>query len=774
MKNPFNIPDPEFAEQVKKYDNPIPSRTALIDFLEQEKKLLKLESIAMKIGIQNDAQFDGLRIRLRTMVRDGQLLVNRRGGYGVRKKLALIQGRISAHSDGFGFLISDELEEDAFITPKQMRMVMDGDVVLADVQDSHKGGGKQDAFIVEVLKRAHATVAGRLVDEEGLAFMKADNSRISDIMIPREYMGTAKHNDYVTVSIKKYPDKHRPAVGEVIAILGQQLNHELSMQLTIVSEGLPHDWPDAVENYRSQIPKEVDEPNIGPHVDIRHLPLVTIDGADARDFDDAVYVEPTEKGYKLLVAIADVSTYVRPDYPLDKEAYNRGTSVYFPGKVIPMLPLELSNGICSLNPDVDRLSMVCEMHINGAGEIQSYEFYRGLMHSHARITYDEAWAYLDQGENPKNWTEKVTDSLQHQYHLFKILQQEKHARGGIEFNSSDVFIEIGEDGMVSNIQQYTRNDAHKLIENFMISANVCAAKFIEKHGVPGSFRCHNQPPEGKIKDLTAFLKGLGVTPNFKDHPTPKDLTKLLNQIQHREDKSLIEQVVLRSQSLATYEAENAGHFGLALTHYAHFTSPIRRYPDLMVHRAIDHILYHKGENYRYSEAQAEEINKQCSLTERRAETASREVDARLKCLFMQQFIGDEMVGTVSGVTRFGLFVQLEQYQVDGLIHVTSLPNDYYHYDGIKHQLTGERGGNRFRLTDELMIKIAAVDLDDRKIDFEFVGKINAKGELKRAPEEGDKKPAKKGKKPKSSKKPSQNDNKDHKKKSAKGKRRRKR
>lgn len=750
MKNPFNIPDPEFADQVKQYKNPIPSRNALIQFLELESKLLKLESIAIKIGIQNDEQFEGLRTRLRSMVRDGQLLVNRRGGYGVRKKLELTQGRISAHSDGFGFLISDELEEDAFITPKQMRMVMDGDVVLADVQPAYKGNGKHDAFIVEVLKRAHATVAGRLVDEEGLAYVKADNSRISDIMIPQEAMGTAKHNDYVTVSIKKYPDKHRPAFGEVIAILGQQLNHELSMQLTIVSEGLPNEWPEAVEDYRSQIPKSVDENSIGPHQDIRHLPLVTIDGADARDFDDAVYVEPTENGYKLLVAIADVSSYVRPDYPLDKEAYNRGTSVYFPGKVIPMLPLELSNGICSLNPNVDRLSMVCEMHINSLGEIQSYEFYRGLMHSHARITYDEAWAYLDTGENTKGWSDKVTASLDHQYHLFKCLQMEKYARGGIEFNSSDVFITIGEDGMVSDIQQYTRNDAHKLIENFMISANVCAAMFIEKYGVPASFRCHNPPPESKVKDLVTFLKGLGVTPEFRDSPTPKDLTKLLSQIQHREDKNLIEQVVLRSQSLASYEATNAGHFGLALTHYAHFTSPIRRYPDLMVHRAIDHIVYHKSENNRYSEGQAEEMNKQCSMTERRAETASREVDARLKCLFMQQFIGDEMVGTVSGVTRFGLFVQLDQYQVDGLIHVTSLPNDYYHHDPIKHQLTGERGGNLFRLTDKIAVKIAAVDLDDRKIDFDFVGKVNAKGEVQKSKNRDPKTNKKSGKnKPKS-------------------------
>lgn len=729
MKNPFNIPDPEFAEQVQKYPNPIPSRRAILDFLSKENKLLKLETIAIKIGIRTEEEFDGLRFRLRTMVSDGQLMVNRKNGYGVRSKLDLKQGHVQAHPDGFGFFISSELDEDAFVSPKQMRKVMDGDEVLADVQPARKGRGKTDAFIVEVIKRAHTTIAGKLVVEDGMAYVKADNTRLGDIMIPNDVMGSAKNNDYVTVSIKKYPDKHRPAFGEVIAILGQQLNHELSMQLTIVSENLPNEWPKAVEQARKLIPEQVDESQLGPHKDIRHLPLVTIDGADARDFDDAVYAEPTENGYKLLVAIADVSSYVKPDEALDKEAYERGTSVYFPGRVIPMLPLELSNGICSLNPEVDRLSMVCEMHINGMGEIQSYEFYRGLMHSHARMTYDQAWAYLNTDQdNPaesNQWSEAVINSLTNMYHLFQTMQMEKYARGGIEFNSSDVYVVIGEDGMVEDIKGYERNDAHKLIENFMIAANVCAAKFIEKHDVPAAFRCHNSPPEGKVKDLVAFLKGLGVTPKFKDTPTPKDLAKLLNQIQHRTDSDLIEQVVLRSQSLATYESTNAGHFGLALTHYAHFTSPIRRYPDLMVHRAIDHILYHKDSQYRYTPEQADAMCKQCSMTERRAEMASREVDARLKCLFMQQFIGDVMVGTVSGVTRFGLFVQLEQYQVDGLIHVTSLPNDYYHYDGVKHQLTGERGGNKFRLTDRIEVRIAQVDLDDRKIDFEFIQKMKS-------------------------------------------------
>lgn len=720
MKNPFNIPDPEFAEQVKKYPNPIPSRQALLNFLAKEGKLLKLESIALKIGVQTEEQFNGLKIRLRAMVKDGQLMVNRRGGYAIREKLELKRGYVQAHSDGFGFFISPELAEDAFVSPRQMRKVMDGDEVLADVQARQRGKDKFEAFIVEVTQRAHSTVAGKLMVDSGMAYVRADNPRLDDIMVASEALSGAKNNDYVTVSISKYPSDHRPAFGEVIAVLGQQLNHQLSMQLTIVSENLPTEWSATVEQLRAEIPKAVEPQQIGEHKDLRKVPFVTIDGADARDFDDAVFVEATEQGFKLLVAIADVSHYVRPEDGLDEAAYLRGTSVYFPGKVIPMLPLELSNGICSLNPNTDRQAMVCEMFVNASGEITSYQFYRALIHSHARMTYTQAWQFLSEQRSPKAWRAAVKESLQQMYLLFQAMQQEKYARGGIEFNSSDVFMQIDESGMVADIQQYQRNDAHKLIESFMIAANVCAAKFIEKHDVPAIYRCHNPPPESKLKDLRSFLQGLGVKVNFKDSPSPKELSKLLSQVKHRQDYDLIEQVILRSQSLASYEGKNHGHFGLALSHYAHFTSPIRRYPDLMVHRAIDHILYHKKQPYRYSQEQLEAIGKQCSMTERRAETAAREVDARLKCMFMQQFIGQKMQGRVSGVTRFGLFVQLEQYQVDGLIHITSLPNDYYHHDPVKHQLVGERSGNVYRLTDEVMVRVAQVDLDERKIDFEFV------------------------------------------------------
>ncbi len=721
MKNPYNIPDPDFHLEAEKYDKPIPSRTALMRFLEQQSKLMKLEKLAQAIGIQDEERFEALRYRLKAMVSAGQLIVNRRGGYGIRSKLALHRGRVEAHADGYGFFIAEGLNEDAFINPKQMKQLMDGDLIVADIQQSPSRRSRQEAFVVEIIERAHITIAGKFNQDSGVAFVQPDNSSLDDVLIPSGKTGSAQHNDYVTVRITKYPNTHKPAFGEVIAVLGQQLNHELSMQLTIVSENLPHEWPEAVEAVRGAIPQQVDSAKIGAFEDLRELPLVTIDGEDARDFDDAVYARPEGDGHRLWVAIADVSSYVKPGTALDTEAYNRGTSVYFPGKVIPMLPVELSNGICSLNPGVDRLCMVCEMRIDGDGEIADYRFYRGLMHSAARLTYKAVWSHLQGNDTLADRPQAVKQSLKDMHTLHQAMQRQKARRGAIEFHSEDVKIHINSEGLVDDIKPYTRNDAHKLIENFMIAANVCAARFLEKHHAAGAFRVHNSPPEGKLEDLKKFLQGLGIRPRFSDSPSPKDLARLVGDIQHRKEKDLIESVILRSQSLATYEAENKGHFGLALSHYAHFTSPIRRYPDLMVHRAIHHVLYHAEQRAPMTHNQAEEMCKRCSFTERRAEKAAREVDARMKCLFMQQFIGDEFHGTVSGVTRFGLFVQLDNYQVDGLVHVTSLPNDYYHFDGIKYQLTGERSGRTFQLTDRVIIRVMQVDVDERKIDFDFVG-----------------------------------------------------
>lgn len=722
--NPFNIPDPEFAEQLKKYDNPIPSRSALLAYLAKQKKILQLDEIAENIGIKNDEQLEALRRRLNAMINDGSLFINRKRGYGVRDKTDLIKGVVQAHADGFGFLVSPELEKDGFILPKEMRKVMDGDVVLASIQEGRRKN-KEEAYIVEILERAHKTLVGKFFHKQGQGIVEPDNSAIDGIIIPAGSEATANDGDFVTVLINEYPDRHRPAIGEVIAILGQQLNSRLAMELTMASANLPHDWPEDFDRVVSYIPHSVTTEDLTPDVvDIRNLPLVTIDGEDARDFDDAVYAEKNNKGWRLIVAIADVSKYVPPNSELDKEAFKRGTSVYFPGKVIPMLPLEISNGICSLNPKVDRMCMTCDMQINSAGEIVSHKFYRAVMHSHARITYKQCWEYLDQQVIQDNWHEKVTAALDTMNQLYKAMTIEKNQRGAITFNSTDVHITIDAEGQVSGIHPYTRNDAHKLIEAFMIAANISAARFVEKHKVPAAYRVHDTPPLTKLTDLKAFLQSLGIAPNFSDPVAPKDFERIINSIQQRDDVNLIESVLLRSQALASYEAVNGGHFGLALEHYAHFTSPIRRYPDLMIHRAIEYIINkNKPKRYIYTPEKAAEMAVQCSLNERRAETASRDVDARLKCMYMEQFIGDEMTGIVSGVTHFGVFVTLDNIMVDGLIHVTSLPNDYYHHEKVQHKLVGERSGHVFQLADKIKIKVAAVSIDDRKIDFEFVEKL---------------------------------------------------
>jgi len=723
-KNPFKIPDPEFAEQLKKYDNPVPSRKALLDYLTQHKKILQLDKIADNIGIKNDEQLEALRRRLNAMINDGSLFINRKRGYGVRDKTDLIKGVVQAHADGFGFLVSPELEKDGFILPKEMRKVMDGDIVLASIQEGRRKN-KEEAYIVEILERAHKTLVGKFFHKQGQGIVEPDNSAIDGIIIPAGSEATANDGDFVTVLINEYPDRHRPAIGEVIAILGQQLNSRLAMELTMASANLPHDWPEDFERVVSYIPNKVTEEDLTEDVvDIRHLPLVTIDGEDARDFDDAVYAEKNDKGWRLIVAIADVSKYVPPNSELDKEAFKRGTSVYFPGKVIPMLPLELSNGICSLNPQVDRMCMVCDMLISKTGAIRKHRFYRAVMHSHARITYKQCWNYLDKQVKQGSWHEKVAPALDTMNDLYKAMSVEKEKRGAITFNSSDVFISIDAEGQVSGITPYERNDAHKLIEAFMIAANISAAELVEKHKVPAAYRVHDTPPERKLTDLKAFLQSLGIKPNFSDPVEPKDFERIINEIQGRDDVNLIESVLLRSQALASYEANNGGHFGLALNHYAHFTSPIRRYPDLMIHRAIEYIIRKdKPKKYIYSPQKASEMAAQCSLNERRAETASRDVDARLKCMYMEQFIGEEMNGIVSGVTHFGVFVTLDNIMVDGLIHVTSLPNDYYHHEKVQHKLVGERSGHIFQLADKIKIKVAAVSIDDRKIDFEFVEKL---------------------------------------------------
>jgi len=496
----------------------------------------------------------------------------------------------------------------------------------------------------------------------------------------------------------------------------------MATEIAIRNFDLPHEWPDGVEQEAVAFGDEVTEDMHQGRRDLRDLPLVTIDGADARDFDDAVFAQRRKNGWRLVVAIADVSSYVKPGSLLDDEAVKRATSVYFPGRVIPMLPEALSNGLCSLKPDVDRLCMVCDMSINDSGQVVRSRFDSAVMRSQARLTYEQVWDWLVSGKPEiRPGAKEVSASLKDLYGLYKALRKARTKRGAIDFESTEVQFRFDERGAVADIIPYERNDAHMIIEECMITANVQAANFLLRQQLPAPFRAHEPPQPDRLESLEQFLRGLGIRVPWKSRPEPRDFENIVQQIKGREDQPLIMAVLLRAQSLATYQAVNTGHFGLALKAYAHFTSPIRRYPDLLVHRAIRHVIEQRSrKGYPWSQEQMGKLAEQCSHRSRRAEEAERDVNERLKAYFMEQHIGDVFKGQVTGVTSFGLFIELTRNHVSGLVHITSLPNDYYHFDPVVHRLTGDRTGKVFQLAQKVNVKVMAVNVDERKIDFELV------------------------------------------------------
>jgi ribonuclease R len=699
-----------------------PDRDAVIALMEKQGRPLQRKEIFAALEVFDDDPREILRRRLIAMVRDGQLIKNRRNAYGLAAKMDLVSGRISAHRDGFGFVIPDEGSDDLYLSPRQMRSVMNGDRVLASVVGLDRRGRKE-GVIREVLERANETIVGRFVEESGIALVVPDNPRINhDVMIPLADTAGARPGQIVVATIVKQPAANKPPVGRILEVLGQAGAPGMATEIAIRDFGIPHEWPEGVEQaavgFGDPVPREMAE----GRKDLRSLPLVTIDGADARDFDDAVYARRSKKGWRLIVAIADVSAYVKPGSDLDTEAQHRATSVYFPNRVVPMLPEALSNGLCSLKPGEDRLCLACDMNISDAGQVTRSRFVAGIMHSKARLTYDQVWQYLQsgklrhQGDRPE-----IRANLDDLHALYKMLRKVRLKRGAIDFESQEIAFRFDEHGVVSDLVPVQRNDAHKLIEECMILANVEAALLMEKQKIPSPFRVHPSPPELKVEALGQFLRELGMKVPWKDTPSPADFENVVEQARGRPDEKLIMAVLLRSQSLAVYKAENQGHFGLALKAYAHFTSPIRRYPDLLLHRAIHHFLQRGTPgDHRYGHRDMEKMSDVCSHRSRRAEEAERDVMDRLKCLYMEQHVGDEFEGIVSGVTSFGLFVELDHGNVNGLVHVTGLPNDYYHFDPVAHRLTGERRGKVFQLADRLKIKVSSVNVIDRKIDFELV------------------------------------------------------
>ena len=721
----------------------IASREQLIAELDSAGKPLNHQQLAAVLNMhERDEKFEALGRRLGAMVRDGQIVRNRRGGFLPVDEDHLLRGRVSAHPDGFGFLINETGGEDIYLAARQMRSVMDGDRVVVHVTGTDRRGRSEGA-VIEVLERAVKTLVGRLQISRGVAVLQPDNKRIAREILITE-TGGAQDGQIVLAEVVQQPTIRQPAMAAVTEVLGEHLSPGMEIDIAIRSRDIPEQWPDEVLSESSAFGLSVDETAVADRRDLRSMPLVTIDGEDARDFDDAVYAEKKADGFRLVVAIADVSHYVTLNCALDGEAYNRGTSVYFPQRVIPMLPESLSNGLCSLNPDVDRLCMVCDMTITASGEIKRAKFYPATMRSHARLTYTQVYHYLSgqqstdsearaTGKTKKRAGKKTQDKATSEdaigslgkhldvlHELYQVMRVARSERGAIEFESTETRIVFNDQKKIDTILPVERNDAHMLIEECMIAANISAARFIGKRKIPGLYRIHEGPGADKLLELRKFLSLRGLSLGGGDHPGAIDYAETLNSAQGRADKLVIQTVLLRSMNQAVYSTRNAGHFGLALEEYAHFTSPIRRYPDLMVHRAIKHMLVHKNTTgFAYSSNRMAEIGDHCSITERRAEEATRDVTAWLKCEYMQDQIGSNHIGVITGVTSFGVFVELSGIHVEGLVHITSLPQDYYDFDPSNHRLVGRKGGLTYELGQAIGVIVAAVNLDERKIDFQI-------------------------------------------------------
>ncbi|OEZ60756.1 ribonuclease R [Duganella sp. HH105] len=733
----------------------IPSREEILGIFRSAKAPLDLRALSKSLKVATEAQAV-LSRRLNAMQRDGQIVSDDSGHFSLATDTGFISGRVSSHKDGFGFVIPDEPGEDLFLPEKEMQKVLHGDRVLAKVIGVDRRG-RPEGTIVEVVSRANTHIIGRLLNENGAWIVAPEDQRIAQDILVEGSIGKAKSGQIVSVELTEQPMRFKQPVGKIVEILGSLDDPGMEIEIAVRKFGVPHVFSDAALKQANKLPDVVRDIDLADRVDLRDVPLVTIDGEDARDFDDAVYCEPVKIGrtnaYRLIVAIADVSHYVKPNDALDADALERSTSVYFPRRVIPMLPEKLSNGLCSLNPAVDRLTLVCDAVITAKGEIKAYQFYPAVIHSAARLTYTEVADILGNTKGPEAARRPgIVPHLLNLYEVYNALLKARTERGAIDFETTETYIVCNPSGKIEKIIPRTRNDAHRLIEECMLTANVCAADLLIRHKHPGTYRIHASPTAEKLKQVRTFLKQVNLSLNGGDKPTAGDYAELMRQVKQRPDASLLQTMLLRSMQQAVYSPDNIGHFGLAYEAYAHFTSPIRRYPDLLTHRAIKAILL--GKKYEPKVASTSVLNtnvsnatrKQqakdkaegkekkaadltvwdalgvhCSANERRADEASRDVENWLKCYFMQDKLGEEFTGIITGVTTFGIFVQLDQLFVEGLVHITDLGADYFQYDDARHELRGERTGKKFQLTDHVSVQVVRVDLEARKIDLRLAG-----------------------------------------------------
>ena len=721
--------DPNYAKELAKYDNPIPSREFILQIIREQNSPMSKEEIFAALGISEEEQQEAMRRRLRAMENDGQLVFTKRKCYALPEKLDLLKGMVIGHREGFGFLQVEGKKEDFFIPNVQMQKVMHGDYVLAQANGFDRKG-RPEVRIVRVLEANKKQIVGRFFLEQGIGYVVPDDSRITrDILIPDNARLGARMGQVVVVELHPRTAPFFQPIGKITEVLGDNMAKGMEVEIAIRKHDIPHSFPSAVEKQLKKWAEDVPEEAKRGRVDLRDLPLVTIDGEDARDFDDAVFCQKQGKGWKLWVAIADVSYYVRPKSALDTEAYNRGNSVYFPNRVVPMLPEKLSNGLCSLNPQVDRLCMVCEITLSAKGKMTDYRFYEAVMNSHARLTYNKVAKILEKDTALCERYASLVPHLQDLHDMYQALVKARQQRGAIEFETIESKFIFNALGRIERIEPVVRNDAHKIIEECMILANIASANFMEKHQEPALYRIHAVPSEEKLTAFRSFLAECGLSLSGGNKPTPTDYAQLLEQIKQRPDHELIQTMLLRSMSQAVYSADNIGHFGLALEEYAHFTSPIRRYPDLTLHRGIKYLLAkQKGSKrkttdtggYHYQLDEMDVFGAHCSSTERRADDATREVADWLKCEYMQDHVGEEFDGVISSVTGFGFFVRLNDLFIDGLVHISGLANDYYLFDMPKQRLIGENSGMIFRIGDAVKVRVEAVSLEQKQIDFSLI------------------------------------------------------
>jgi ribonuclease R len=713
-KNNIRALDPFLEREREQYEHPLPSREYILQILAQHGVPVEQEDLISMLQIEEHEEELFVR-RIRAMERDGQIMRNRKRAICVMEKLDLVKGKVQGHPDGFGFLIPEDGSDDLVLSAKEMHKVLHGDTVMARVGGMDRRG-RREASVVEVLEHANTRVVGRLYEDHGIMFVVAENRRISqDILVAPGEQGAAIAGQVVILELMQQPSKHAQPIGRIVEVLGNYGDAGMEIEIALRKHDLPNEFPFDAKHQAEQFAPEVLPENYAGREDVRSLPLVTIDGETARDFDDAVYCEPSGSGFRLVVAIADVSSYVQPGDALDQEALNRSTSVYFPRRVIPMLPEELSNGLCSINPNVERLCMVCDMQVSADGDIEKYRFYPSVMISKARLTYNQVADMLanPHGEIAQQYA-AVLPHINHLYTLFQTLLRAREKRGAIDFETIETQMIFNDQGKIEKIIPVIRNDAHKLIEECMLAANVCAAGFLHEHEHPVLYRVHEGPTPEKLDAVREFFKEFGLELGGGDEPQAGDYAKLLKKIKGRPDFALLQTVMLRSLRQARYAPENVGHFGLGYEAYAHFTSPIRRYPDLLVHRAIKAVL--KSTQYKPSE-KWEALGVHCSQNERRADDATRDVEAWLKCFYMRDHLGSVFDGTISSVTGFGLFVALDDLFVEGLVHVSELGSDYFHFDATKHQMLGEHSGKRYRLGDRVRVQVVRVDMESTKIDF---------------------------------------------------------